>query len=109
METFKVKVHSVIDLITNSSTEIFVDYSGSIDHIKELVNYILQLHGHMQLTCDDVFEMKIVSQYEDEDYEGNLDEDPTELVFTVKDPKYEKLGKLIEKVLYSAESREYMC
>jgi hypothetical protein len=105
---FNVSVHSVIDLITNSSTEMFIDYSGSIDHIKELVNEILVMQGS-SLTCDDIFHLKIVSQYADEDYEGNLNEDPTELEFIVKDPAYEKLAKLIKTVLDSGDLNEYMC
>ena len=105
---FKVKVHSVIDLITNSSTEMFVDYSDSIDHIKELVDEILELQGS-PLTCDDIFDLKIVSQYAEEDYEGSLEEDPTELEFTVKNDKYQRLARLIKKVLDSGELNEYLC
>jgi len=104
---FIVKTHSVIDLITNSSTEMFIDYSGSIDHIKELVNYILSSEG---VTCDDVFELKIVNSYTGEDWEEDeYQEDPSELKFIVKDEKYEKLAKLVENVLTSGESKEYMC
>ena len=107
---FRVKTHSVIDLITNSSTEMFIDYSGSIDHIKELVNYILELRGHMQLTCDDIFELKIVNSYTGEDWDDDeYQEDPSELKFIVKDEKYEKLAKLVENVLTSGETKEYMC
>ena len=105
---FKVKVHSVIDLITNSSTEMFVDYSDSLEHIKELVDEILHLQGST-FRCDDVFEIKVVSTYADEDYPGNLDEDPTEVEFIVKDPEYTKLARLIKNVLGSAEVNEFMC
>ena len=71
------------------------------------MNYVLKAEGYLDVTCDDIFEMKIVSQYEeaDDEYEGDLEEDPTELVFTVKDSKYAKLATLIENILYSAESQ----
>ena len=107
---FIVKTHSVIDLITNSSTELFIDYSGSIDHIKELVNYVLKMDGQLKLTCDDIFEIKIVDSYTGEDWEETeYQENPSELKFIVKDSKYEKLAKLVENVLTSGESAEYSC
>ena len=107
MEKFKLNVHSVIDLITNSSTEMFVDYSGSIEPVKELVNEFLKAEGST-LHCDDIFEIKLIDTYTDEEWDEDS-EGPSEIQFTVINEKYENLAKLIEGVLFSAETREYMC
>lgn len=73
----KIPLHSVIDLITNSSTEIFVYSENSLKPAKELINEILKLQGSDK-TCDDVFDLKITM----DDYQiknlieyGELDED----------------------------------
>lgn len=50
----KIAIHSTIDLITNSSTEIFI-YSGSSKSIlEEMINEIFKAFG-INKTCDDVF------------------------------------------------------
>lgn len=60
----EIKIQSVSDIITNSSTEVFMVYDNSaFKNIKELVNAILALAGSNQ-TFDDLFEIKAcVSEY----------------------------------------------
>ena len=60
----EIKIQSVSDIITNSSTEVFMVYDDSaFKNIKELVNAILALTGSDQ-TFDDLFEIKAcVSEY----------------------------------------------
>lgn len=54
----EIKIQSVSDIITNSSTEVFMVYNDSaFKNIKELVNAILALAGSDQ-TFDDLFEIK---------------------------------------------------
>lgn len=50
----KVKLHSSVDVITNSSTVIFT-YQNSTEEVKELVAEILKLSDTPDLTPDDVF------------------------------------------------------
>jgi len=132
----KIPMHSIIDLITNSSTEIFVHSEASLKPCKELINEFLFQMGSMQ-TCDDIFDISIevdknsAEQYkeyylEDADSEedvkrfddyvnGNAKcpgfvEDyhlETYLVLRPKDPKYEKLAQLFKKFLYSPEWFEH--
>lgn len=67
----EIKIHSFIDIITNSSTEIFVQASQkTIDNIKLLIDNILAIGGS-QLKCDDIFLLSLNSEDEDgyEDYE----------------------------------------
>lgn len=43
----KIKIQSISDVITNSSTEVFIVYdSGNIDSIKHIINAILSIDGH---------------------------------------------------------------
>ena len=57
MQKFKIK--SLIDVITNSSTEVFTIYNkGAINKVKEMVNSILALSDTTSnLTFDDLFEV----------------------------------------------------
>ena len=58
----KINIHSVIDIITNSSTEIFVSANySSINTIKTLINHFLKL-SKSDKTCDDLFEISINSE-----------------------------------------------
>lgn len=53
-----IKIQSISDVITNSSTEVFVIYdSGNIDSIKKVVNAILSIDGNY--TFDDLFTIKM--------------------------------------------------
>lgn len=54
-----IKVQSISDLITNSSTEVFVVYdSTNIDSIKNIVNAILAIDS--SYTFDDLFTLKMI-------------------------------------------------
>ena len=54
-----IKVQSISDLITNSSTEVFVVYdSTNIDSIKNVVNAILAIDS--SYTFDDLFTLKMI-------------------------------------------------
>ena len=114
---FTVALHSVIDLITNSSTEMFMDFSGSIEPIKDLVNEFLKINGSDK-TCDDVFNMTIIPSWAEDDpdeweeYKDKWTDDgesSTVLHIETKDPEFEQLGNLIRNLLDSVESSEYMC
>lgn len=54
MKEIKLNLHSVVDLITNSSTVIFT-YQDSVKQTKDLVNEILKLLGTTDKTADDIF------------------------------------------------------
>ena len=53
MEVIKFKFHSMVDVITNSSTVIFT-YQDSVKEAKDLVNEMLKISG-IDKTADDVF------------------------------------------------------
>jgi hypothetical protein len=116
--TFKVLVHSFVDLITNSSTEMYIDYSGSIEPCKEMIDGIFKAFG-IEKTCDEVFELRLRNKNEedrtswDEDFDPNApwEEDecsPAMLFITSKDPAYEHLAVLIKNFLESGENKEFL-
>ena len=51
---FKLRIHSLVDVITNSSTTIYTWQDGSVEPCKELVNAFCQMAG-LDKTCDDMF------------------------------------------------------
>ena len=74
-----IRIHSFVDIITNSSTEIFVQANEeTIKNIKALINNILTIGGSA-LRCDDIFIMTLKSEkyspYSDYDDDEELDED----------------------------------
>jgi len=58
-EKYTIPMHSFVDLITNSSTEIYIEASDkTIESIKALVDNILKLGGS-DLKCDDLFTIEL--------------------------------------------------
>ena len=120
LATVKIPIHSLIDLITNSSTEIFVHSSASIEPAKAILNELLKLSGSQE-TCDDVFEISLeYSEYEtyeddeeDDDNEVNENDEKetydTEsyLLIKSKDPKYNLIVEQLKTFLYSPDWYEH--
>lgn len=78
-----INIQSVSDLITNSSTEVFIVYEeGNINSIKELVNSILSLNGDGK-TFDDYFTIEMSLNYDDLEYamDALMDNDESEEKF----------------------------
>ena len=72
MKSLKIKVHSVVQIITNSSTVIYTQADeGTIISLKEMVNALLKIGGS-ELTADDLFTFELDSDGE-ESYGGNSD------------------------------------
>lgn len=79
-EMVKIPMHSIIDLITNSSTEIFVHSENSLKPCKELINEFLKITGSDK-TCDDMFDLSIeienysLDTYRDYYLENDIEEE----------------------------------
>lgn len=59
MQQLRIKYHSFIDIITNSSTEIYVSVGDwSVNAVKDLVNGMLKI-AKSDKTCDDLFEISV--------------------------------------------------
>ena len=65
----KIKLHSVTDLITNSSTVIFTYSDGCVKPLKEMFNEILKTFG-IEKTFDEMFDTVVLMDevYHYEDY-----------------------------------------
>lgn len=73
----KIKLHSITDLITNSSTTIYTYSDGSPKVLEELVNEILVLMGSDK-KCADVFNMSVMLE-DIEDYLQWADKHPDKI------------------------------
>ncbi len=109
MESVILRVHSVVDIITNSSSEIYVEATEhTVKNVKELVDNLFALTGS-QLKCDDVFDIKLKNtnasdddEDESESYEGEYPE--VDLVVTPKEGVTSEESKVASKILSSLTS-----
>lgn len=69
-------MHSVVDVITNSSTVIYTYQNGCVAPAKELVNEVLKLSGITDKTADDIFYYGVFC--DDEQYFNQLERKGTE-------------------------------
>ena len=74
MNIIKIKIHSTVDIITNSSTTIFTYQDGCVSTLKELINEILKLSGS-ELKAEDCFYFETFLDYDDDEY-SECDEFP---------------------------------
>ena len=124
----KIKLHSSVDLITNSSTVIFTYSDGSLSAVKDLVNEMLKVFGREE-TFDDIFYAQVLPDDYNEDNElpenykelevqyikGEIEKQDwmenserydyysgdTSLYIIPKDEKYSELANKLLKYLYS--------
>lgn len=85
----KIKLHSVTDLITNSSTVIFTYSGGTIEPLKEMINEILKTFG-VEKTCDDLFDTVILKD-DWYDYRDYFSENDREFPEGIDENTFEKL------------------
>lgn len=65
MEKIIIKIQSVSDVITNSSTEIYtVCTEHTLDRLKDIVNSILKIAGST-LTADDLFTFELDKEFDE--------------------------------------------
>jgi hypothetical protein len=89
-----IRIHSFVDLITNSSTELFISASQhTLDGVKSIINAVLKM-GESRLTADDLFTFELAK---DEDSYGDYGD---KMTLTVKSNNPESPeGKAAAKVL----------
>ena len=100
MNTLIIPVHSVVDLITNSSSEIFVAAdSKTVSTIKKLVTNIISASGGT-LTADDLFNFELVYKCVDDKY------DEIEMTASEMKIKKKEISNILDNELSSAEDIE---
>ena len=102
MKKIVINVHSIIDVITNSSTSVFI-HRNCVKEVKELVREILNLSGLKNTTPDDVFyygvfcdEDYYLDYINDEEHEDELYQDDEKYVRVTANydtPEYKKQSK----------------
>ena len=66
MYTITFKLHSFVDLITNSSSEVFVCATDkTISTLHEVINHILKASNQPQLKSEQLFDIKLAVNVED--------------------------------------------
>ena len=107
MESIILRVHSVIDVITNSSSEIYVEATQhTIKNVKELVDNLFKLTGST-IKCDDVFDISLKNLRDTEDEDEDEDEDEyaqVDLVVTPKEGVGSEEAKIAARILSSLTS-----
>jgi hypothetical protein len=105
-DTIKIKLHSMTDLITNSSTVIYTYSEASLDALKLMVNEFFKLAG-VSKTCDEVFTLTIGLE-DDERYCDALDEldeeDLPEELKGYKDLEHDKRNEKLDEYFYKVSS-----
>jgi hypothetical protein len=79
MKKIRINLHSYVNLITNSSTEIYTYQSSSVEPLKELVNEMLKVFDSDK-TFDDIFSVEVFSNYRDIAYGINSRSELKELM-----------------------------
>ena len=98
-------IHSFIDIITNSSTEIYVSVDNSaIQSIKELINGMLA-YSNSNKTCDDIFDIKIIDAKIEEWLENRLEDFYEEECSDIEDLSINDFEK-IKSLFYEKYSKE---
>lgn len=101
------RVHSFVDIITNSSSEIFVEANeNTIKNVKTLVDSLLTLAGSSQKS-DDLFEFELVNRNEeDEDWDPEYPEVDLKVTPKVSGKEAEIASKILSGLteIFSIES-----
>jgi len=82
MNNIKIKLHSMVDIITNSSTVIYCQcHDNTIETMKGIINTFLKQAGSNK-TAEDLYTFKIVadSEYEIERLGDRIDEGEEEII-----------------------------
>lgn len=88
MKVWKITAHSLINVITNSSTEIFQTVSGNgVSNLYEILNEVLKSVGSDQ-KAEDIFEIGVEEDIDIDSYCDYADDDEA---FNEKYPEYARL------------------
>lgn len=89
------KVHSYVDIITNSSTVIYTWSEGSVDKAKDLLRAMFDLFGEKDMNVDDEFFISVFPEEIDDafdDWNGN------DVVEGYKDWDWKKQSEYLKKM-----------
>jgi len=91
MLTYKIKYHSFIDVITNSSTEVFIKATDKAEKtIMEILNKVLALSGSDK-KAEDIFDI-VATGFEVDVECDEIDEDEKENLIKIGDTYFQQPG-----------------
>lgn len=99
--TIIIPVHSVIDVITNSSSEVFVTANEkTVSIVKDILKLFLE-NANVSLPVESVFDVELVYRgYDDNDQEvdkvGTSDYSPSKIRVTIKENHEGNYGELVK-------------
>jgi len=101
MKNISIPIHSIVDVITNSSTVIYIQtHDKTIEYAKALVNDILKASGSDK-SADDVFTFKLVPNecYEEMFVDNRISElkEISNIKIEFNTPEYEEVVKQAEQ------------
>jgi hypothetical protein len=95
MKQLRISYHSFVDIITNSSTELFVSAgANTITGIKDIVNQLLKVQGSTK-TADDLFIFELVDA---ENGYGYKEDDAYDLLVTARSGEYVEQAATLNKL-----------
>ena len=96
----KIKLHSITDLITNSSTVIYTYSEASEQALKDMITSIFKAFN-IDKKCDDVFKLVVTmeSAYDYNDKIDGLEEPIADLEGLKDDALYQKIEDIIKGVM----------
>src|SRR5208283_2577873 len=105
MKTLKIKLHSIVDLITNSSTVIFTYSEGALQSVKNLLNEMIKTFNikdsnEKLLTADELFYFGVFLSDDRDDYINYWRENVAGINEDEDDPKdMPNIEQLIDDIL----------
>ena len=107
MHSITIPIHSFVDVITNSSSEVFVTANEkTVEVVKEIINVYLKDAGYAE-TADQLFDIELVYDGYDENDKrvekvGESEYSPSRIrvtpIASVDNPKLIELAKLMNKL-----------
>lgn len=98
--TLVIKIQSISDVITNSSTEIYtICTEHTLDRLKEIVNSILKITDST-LTADDLFTFELEEPVDSQDYYYDRG-----YRVIPKEENYTKAAKCLSNIMYIFEQK----
>jgi hypothetical protein len=100
-----IKIHSLVDMITNSSSVIYTYSNNSVDACKKMINELLNVLGSNQ-TCDDMFyvfctvEISQLIDYIDDTYDDTDDDDIPEGWYETNKLPYKNCRDAKQKLIW---------
>jgi len=95
---FKLKIHSVVEIITNSSTVIYSYQASSVEPAKELIQEILKAFGEDR-EVDQLFEIDF--EVEDSSPEWSCCGNETSLIIEAKEERFQPIARRLVAFLNS--------